>query len=141
LQGKRDEEAMAETTERQARIAGRLFLLRSTDVRRALRKVEPEPVASHFVVDDRRVPLKQVISAVTGLDRADFTTRQARRTLMRLGFVGGRRGAESVRPRPIGSDEPARHRSRARDRWQGGGQPAGRGRPRVMRVDRTGVVL
>jgi hypothetical protein len=87
---------MPETTERQVRIAGRLFLLRSMDVRRALRKVQPEPIASHFVVvDDRRFPPKQVISAVTGLDRADFTTHQARRTLMRLGFVAGRRRARA----------------------------------------------
>jgi hypothetical protein len=63
-------------------------------VRRALRAVEPEPITRHFVVvGDRRYPPKQVISAVTGLDRADFTTHQARRTLMRLGFAVGRRGA------------------------------------------------
>jgi hypothetical protein len=106
---------MAETTERRVRIAGRLFLLRSSEVRHALRTIEPEPIASHFVVvDDRRFPPKQVISAVTGLDRADFTTHQARRTLMRLGFVAGRRGARAaatassvgVEP-PIGAAEPA----------------------------------
>lgn len=87
---------MPETTERQVRIAGQRFLLRSVDVRRALREIQPEPIASHFVVvDDRRFPPKQVISAVTGLDRADFTTHQARRTLMRLGFVAGRRRARA----------------------------------------------
>jgi hypothetical protein len=86
-------ESVAETTGRQVRIAGRLFALHSKDVRRALRDVDPEPIASHFVVvDERRFPPKQVISAVTGLDRADFTTHQARRTLMRLGFAAGRRG-------------------------------------------------
>lgn len=107
---------MAETTERQVRIAGQLFLLRSRDVTRALRKVQPEPILSHFVVvDDRRFPPKQVISAVTGLDRADFTTHQARRTLMRLGFVAGRRGTRASRTTPglsaeqsIGVAEPAR---------------------------------
>jgi hypothetical protein len=31
------------------------------------------------------------VSEVTGLDRADFTTHQARRTLIRLGFSAGRR--------------------------------------------------
>lgn len=81
------------TVERQVRIAGQLFVLRSSDVRRALRNAEPEPIASHFVVvGERRFPPKQVISEVTGLDRADFTTHQARRTLMRLGFPAGRRG-------------------------------------------------
>jgi hypothetical protein len=70
---------MPETTERQVRIAGQLFLLRSGEVRRALHKVQPDPISSHFVVvDDRRFPPKQVISAVTGLDRADFTTHRAR---------------------------------------------------------------
>jgi len=83
--------------EREVRIAGRLFMLRSRDVRSALRHLDPEPIASHFVVvGRRRFPPKQVISVVTGLDRADFTTHQARRTLMRLGFPAGRRGAGPV---------------------------------------------
>jgi hypothetical protein len=88
---------MEETTiERQARIAGQDFRLRSSDVMRAVRTLEPEPIARHFVViETRRFPPKQVISAVTGLDRADFTTHQARRTLMRLGFPAGRRGGAS----------------------------------------------
>jgi hypothetical protein len=90
-------------------MAGRLFTLRSTDVERALRALEPEPIASHFVVvDDRRFPPKQVICAVTGLDRADFTTHQARRTLMRLGFPAGRRGSSSsAAARSSDSESPA----------------------------------
>ncbi len=84
---------------RLARIAGQDFRLRRTDVIDALRALEPEPIASHFVVvANRRFPPKQAISAVTGLDRADFTSHQARRTLMRLGFTAGRRG--SARPAP-----------------------------------------
>jgi len=60
---------------------------------RAVRNVDPEPIASHYVViGGRRFPPKQVIGEVTGLDRADFTSHQARRTLMRLGCVAGRRG-------------------------------------------------
>jgi hypothetical protein len=89
---------VAETAARQVRIAGQVFAIRPVDVRRALRDMEPEPIATHFVVvDDRRFPPKQAISAATGLDRADFTTHQARRTLMRLGFVAGRRGAAAAR--------------------------------------------
>lgn len=93
---------MAEKTEvREVRIAGQVFMLRSRDVRGALRHVDPEPIASHFVVvGKRRFPPKQVISAVTGLDRADFTTHQARRTLMRLGFRAGRRSSASVARTP-----------------------------------------
>jgi hypothetical protein len=94
---------MAETSiTRQVKIAGRPFLLRSRDVVRALRRLDPEPIASHFVVIEmRRFPPKQVISAVTGLDRADFTTHQARRTLIRLGFSAGRRsiGVQGETPR------------------------------------------
>jgi hypothetical protein len=71
------------------------------------------------VVGRRRFPPKQVISAVTGLDRADFTTHQARRTLMRLGFVAGRRQAGSA--------------SRARTAAGGGEGWADRLRPLVGR--------
>lgn len=90
--------------ERQVRIAGQLFVLRKSDVRRALRNTEPEPITSHFVViGTRRFPPKQVISAVTGLDRADFTTHQARRTLMRLGYSAGRRGVGALASSPSGT--------------------------------------
>lgn len=83
--------------ERRVRIAGQLFVLGKRDVSRALRNTEPEPITSHFVVvGTRRFPPKQVISAVTGLDRADFTTHQARRTLMRLGYSAGRRGVGAL---------------------------------------------
>jgi hypothetical protein len=100
---------MAEkAVEREVRIAGQLFTLRSGDVRSVLRHLDPEPIASHFVVvGSRRFPPKQVISAVTGLDRADFTTHQARRTLMRLGFPAGRRGAGSARGMRRATLEPA----------------------------------
>ena len=37
-------------------------------------------------MNGRRFPLKQVLALVTGLDRADFTTHQARSILRRLGF-------------------------------------------------------
>ena len=80
--------------EREFKIAGQPFRLRTRDVTRVMRSLDPEPISSHFVVvGARRFPPKQVISAVTGLDRADFTTHQARRTLMRLGFPAGRRAA------------------------------------------------
>jgi hypothetical protein len=90
---------MAENTAtRHVKIAGKLFDLRRSDVLKALRNIDPEPISSHFVVvGSRRFPPKQVIGEITGLDRADFTTHQARRTLLRLGFTAGRRGA---RPRP-----------------------------------------
>jgi hypothetical protein len=93
------------TTVREVTIAGHPFVLRTGDVVRAMRGVDPEPIASHYVVvGTRRFPPKQIISQLTGLDRADFTTHQARRTLIRLGFSAGRRP-----PRMTGiRGEPAR---------------------------------
>jgi hypothetical protein len=72
-------------------IAGQRFELDHDDVERSLRNLLPDPVHEHYVVvGARRFPPKQVISCATGLDRADFTTHQARRILMRLGFVAAR---------------------------------------------------
>jgi hypothetical protein len=89
---------MAEKTiTRRVKIAGQPFVLRNSDVLRAVRKLDPEPIIRHFVVvGARRFPPKQVMSEVTGLDRADFTTHQARRTLIRLGFSAGRRPSKST---------------------------------------------
>ena len=61
----------------------------------------------YVVVLGRRFPPKQVISRVTGLDRADFTTHQARRILKRLGFVAARAGADD-RVVDNGDDAPER---------------------------------
>ena len=62
---------MAENTAvRRVTIAGQPFVLRRSDVLRALRRVEPEPIYSHFVVvGSRRFPPKRVVGEVTGLDR------------------------------------------------------------------------
>ncbi len=82
---------MAGTGGRGVTIAGQRFELRREAIERAMRNVLPEPIASHYaVIGPRRYPPKQVIALATGLDRADFTTHQARRTLMGLGFAVGR---------------------------------------------------
>jgi hypothetical protein len=82
---------MAETSERSVTIAKQRFDLRRETVERAMRQVLPEPISSHYVViGPRRYPPKQVLALVTGLDRADFTSHQARRILLRLGFAAGR---------------------------------------------------
>jgi len=96
---------------RHVKIAGRPFVLRSSDVERALHSVDPEPIASHFVVvGTRRFPPKQVLSELTGLDRADFTTHQARRTLIRLGFPAGRRGVAAPHSQVQGQADPSLER-------------------------------
>jgi hypothetical protein len=116
-QRNQDRETMAENTAaRHVTIAGKPFDLRHSDVLEALQNVEPEPISSHFVVvGSRRFPPKQVIGQITGLDRADFTTHQARRTLLRLGFTAGRRGSSSnpTQTRAEAPDESLAERMRA----------------------------
>jgi hypothetical protein len=97
----------------QAKIAQQEFSFEAAEIERRLRDVTPEPLGDHFVViAGRRFPPKQVISLVTGLDRADFNTHQARRILSRLGFTVGRRSRES---RPASPDRPGPHRGREAD--------------------------
>lgn len=77
-------------------VSGHQYDLDSRGVEAALHGALPEPIHEHFVViNGRRWPPKQVLALVTGLDRADFTTHQARRALTRLGFPAGR----AVNPR------------------------------------------
>jgi len=77
-----------------ARIAGHEFDLTPTVVEAVAGGLEPEPIRDHYVVvRGRRYPPKQVLAAVTGLDRADFTTHQARAVLRRLGLGVYRRQA------------------------------------------------
>jgi hypothetical protein len=72
-------------------VSGHQYNLESRSVEAALQGALPEPIHEHFVViNGRRWPPKQVLALVTGLDRADFTTHQARRALTRLGFPAGR---------------------------------------------------
>ena len=72
-------------------VSGHSYYLDSHGVQAALEGVLPEPIHEHFVViNGRRWPPKQVLALVTGLDRADFTTHQARRALTRLGFPAAR---------------------------------------------------
>jgi hypothetical protein len=81
-------------------VAGHEFELEPASVERTLERELPDPVFEHYVVVcGRRYPPKQVVACVTGLDRADFTTHQARRILMRLGFVAAR----ASRPASSGS--------------------------------------
>jgi hypothetical protein len=76
-------------------ISSRRFELGREAVERAVEGVLPEPIQQHYVVvGGRRFLPKQVLTRVTGLDRADFTTHQARRILRRLGFAAGRKGED-----------------------------------------------
>ena len=79
-------------------VSGRRVELERDAIESSLASVLPEPVRQHYVVvHGRRFPPKQVLACVTGLDRADFTTHQARRILRRLGFVAARATRETAR--------------------------------------------
>jgi hypothetical protein len=93
-------------------VSGHQYSLDSHIVEAALQGELPEPIHEHFVVvNGRRWPPKQVLAVLTGLDRADFTTHQARRALMRLGFTAGRassaRGGHPATSPPATSPGPA----------------------------------
>lgn len=100
-------------------VAGQSFEVEHALVERSLEGLLPDPVLEHYVViGGRRFPPKQVLATVTGLDRADFTTHQARRVLMRLGFVASRtsRDRDSVELVPddrSGGDGPHHGRQAA----------------------------
>ncbi|MGI8683938.1 MAG: hypothetical protein ACR2MO_02345 [Acidimicrobiales bacterium] len=75
-----------------ATVAGHRYEFDSSTVEAVLEGVDPEPINEHYVVvRGRRFPPKQVLAVMTGLDRADFTTHQARAILRRLGFGVHRR--------------------------------------------------
>lgn len=91
-----------------ATVAKQRFRFDVEQVRRTVAPVLPEPVREHFVViDGRRFPPKQVLELVTGLDRADFTTHQARRVLRRLGFTVSRHSSTASTVVPPPDDERA----------------------------------
>jgi len=95
-------------------VAGKKFELTPERVEEAVEDVLPDPVQEHYVVvRGRRFPPKQVLSRVTGLDRADFTTHQARRILKRLGFVAARAGERGPEPTPLQQAGPYQGRQAA----------------------------
>jgi hypothetical protein len=93
---------------RAVQISGQQFDLDPHRIVRAVSRALPEPVRDHYVViEGRRYPPKQVIALATGLDRADFTTHQARRILRRLGFTAARRTAHPDPPAAGAPKQPA----------------------------------
>jgi hypothetical protein len=129
-------------TQVHATIAHHSFDLRSADVERALQGVLPEPLDDHYVViDGRRFPPKQVVSLLTGLDRADFNTHQARQVLRRLGFTVSRRSelssrAMPTRPAPDGRSTQADLLRPHRGQWV-----AQRGEEILVAADEPAAVL
>jgi len=80
-----------------ATVAGEEFEFERGRVEEVARSLEAESIRDHFVVvGGIRFPPKQILQAMTGLDRADFTTNQARAVLKRLGFETGRKSSGSA---------------------------------------------
>jgi hypothetical protein len=95
-------------------ISAQDFELDREAVEKVVDGVLPDPVQEHYVVvRGRRYPPKQVIQCATGLDRADFTTHQARRILKRLGFVAARATRSEEPPGEPAGDGPQRGRQAA----------------------------
>ncbi len=68
-------------------INGERFTVRPSEVRKKMTKVAPESLRDHGVkIDGTIYPVKQVVAEVTGLDKLDFQSMQARSVLKRLGF-------------------------------------------------------
>ena len=71
-------------------IRGRTFSISREDIERVLEKLDPEPLrgrAKYYIeYRGKRYPIKQVVSAVTGLPRVAFTAMHAYRVLTALGF-------------------------------------------------------
>lgn len=68
-------------------LRGKSFHLQIEDLERVTRDVDPAPLARYAVrLNGRWYPPKQVLSLVTGLPVAAFTTQDAYRTLARLGL-------------------------------------------------------
>jgi hypothetical protein len=71
-------------------IRGRTFNISREDIERILENLDPEPLrgrAKYYIeYKGKRYPIKQIISAVTGLPRVAFTAMHAYRILTALGF-------------------------------------------------------
>jgi hypothetical protein len=99
-------------------VAKQRFELGRDEVEAKMRGVSPDAITSHYVVvDGQRYPPKQVIGEVTRIDRADFTTHQARRILMGLGFVAGRQPRQVLIEDVAASGEYADRSEESPVRW------------------------
>ena len=68
-------------------IGGKKIELTREKVEEVLERLEPEPIKKYYIeYKGEKYPIKQVISAATGLPRVSITPRQAYRILIKLGF-------------------------------------------------------
>lgn len=83
-------------------VGGRKLDATKDEVMSKMRMVEPEPIREHTVeIDGTAYPPKQVLAEVTGWPRQSFTTMEANRVLLRLGFICRRAGALGRDGQPV----------------------------------------
>jgi hypothetical protein len=83
-------------------VGGRELDVTKDEVIRKMRVVEPEPIREHLVqIDSTAYPPKQVLAEITGWPRQSFTTMEANRVLLRLGFACRRAGALGPGGQPV----------------------------------------
>jgi hypothetical protein len=83
-------------------VGGRKLDVTKDEVVRKMRMVEPEPIREHLVeIGDTAYPPKQVLAEITGWPRQTFTSMEANRVLLRLGFVCRRAGLMGADGRPV----------------------------------------
>jgi len=79
-------------------IRGKIFEISRGDLEHVLENLDPEPLrgrAKYYIeYNGKKYPIKQVISAVTGLPRIAFTAMHAYRILTTLGFEVKELGSE-----------------------------------------------
>jgi len=69
------------------KLYGKEYHLEKEDVVNALRGVHPQPTTDFTInIDRKHYPIKQAISAATGLSTEKFSLSQAHEFLRRLGF-------------------------------------------------------
>ncbi len=70
------------------KLHGKEFHLEKEDIVNALRGVHPEPAHDFTIsIDGKNYPIRQAISAATGLSIEKFSGSEAHESLRRLGFV------------------------------------------------------
>ena len=68
-------------------IAGKTYSITADDIMSEMKDKEPEAIRNYYVeIGNKKFPIKQVLSETLGLVKIGFTSMDAYRVLMKLGF-------------------------------------------------------
>ena len=68
-------------------IGGKTYSITADDIIRSLKDKEPEAIRNYYVeIANKRFPIKQVLYETLGLMKIGFTSMDAYRVLVKLGF-------------------------------------------------------